>query len=210
MTGRDSTSNQTTPDGDITAAQTAAPEHVLAGMVTDWHEQLRDGTTVLIRPIGKGDAALERAFVEGLSAEAREYRFLGQIRVTDDLVKRMTEVDLTRDMALIALHVQDGVVAEIGVGRFYVAKDQQSCECAVVVGDVWQHKGLGTLLMRHLIDVARGRGIKRMISVDMASNTGMRDLAASLGFTRTAEEGYGAEVIHSLALQGSESPANTS
>jgi GNAT superfamily N-acetyltransferase len=200
MTGSGNISNRATPNTDPKAPPETAPARVMAGIVADWHEQLRDGTPILIRPIGKGDAALERAFVEELSAEAREYRFLGQVGVTDNLVKRMTEVDLTRDMALIALRDKDGVETEIGVARFYVAKDEQSCECAVAVQDEWQHKGVGTLLMRHLIDFARGRGIKRMVSIDMASNVGMRDLAASLGFTRTREAGYGAEVIHSLAL----------
>ena len=176
------------------------PAYAASAKVTDWHEQLPDGTSVLIRPIGKDDAALERAFIEGLSAQAINYRFLGYVRVTDDLVKRLTDVDLTRDMALVALHVKDDVVSEIGVARFYVAKDQQTCECAVAVSDAWQHRGVDTLLMRHLIDVARGRGVKRMISTDRADDKDMRDLAASLGFTRTPEPGYGAEVIHSLVL----------
>lgn len=165
-----------------------------------WHDKLRDGTLVLIRPIGKDDGALERAFIERLSPESREYRFLGQVKVSDDLVRGLTDVDYQRDMAFIALRHGAGEKREIGVSRFCIAKDGQSCECAVAVSDEWQHKGLGTLLMRHLIEVARQRGIKRMVSVDMAGNVAMRKLAESLGFDRKIESDYPSQVIHTLDL----------
>jgi GNAT superfamily N-acetyltransferase len=166
-----------------------------------WHDKLRDGTRVLIRPIGKDDGALERAFIERLSPESREYRFLGQVAVNDNLVRELTDLDYQRDMAFIALRHDAGEKREIGVSRFCVSKDGESCECAVVVSDEWQDKGLGTLLMRHLIEVARQRGIKRMISIDMAENVGMRNLAKSLGFDRTIYHDYPSEVLHTLDLQ---------
>ena len=104
-------------------------------------------------------------------------------------------------MAFIALRHDAGEKREIGVSRFCVSKDGESCECAVAVSDEWQDKGLGTLLMRHLIEVARQRGIKRMISIDMAENVGMRKLAKSLGFDRKIYVDYPSEVIHTLDLQ---------
>lgn len=78
--------------------------------------------------------------------------------------------------------------------------DGASCECAVAVSDEWQRKGLGTLLMRHLIDVGRQRASKRMVSIDMAENGAMREWAASLGFNRRIQAGYPAEAIHTLEL----------
>ena len=54
--------------------------------------------------------------------------------------------------------------------------------------------------MRHLIDVARQRGIKVMYSIDAANNQKMRDLAHSLGFERKVDLSYTSEVVHSLAL----------
>jgi GNAT superfamily N-acetyltransferase len=166
-----------------------------------WHDKLRDGTRVLIRPIGKDDGALERAFIERLSPESREYRFLGQVTASDDLVRELTNLNYQRDMAFIALRHDAGEKREIGVSRFCVSRDGESCECAVAVSDEWQDKGLGTLLMRHLIEVARQRGIKRMISIDMAENVGMRNLAKSLGFDRTIYHDHPSEVLHTLDLQ---------
>jgi GNAT superfamily N-acetyltransferase len=168
--------------------------------MSHWHETLRDGTQVLIRPIAKEDAALERTFIERLSPQSRENRFLGQMNASDDVARRLTDIDYRRDMAFIALRHDAGEKREIGVSRFYLSDDGSSCECAVTVADEWQGKGLGHLLMRHLIEVARQRGIKRMFSIDLAANKQMRELAASLGFERKVDRDYPSQVIHSLAL----------
>lgn len=168
--------------------------------MSHWHEMLRDGTRVLIRPIAKEDAALERAFLERLSPESRQYRFLGQVNFNDSMISRLTDIDYLRDMAFVALRHEAGEKREIGVSRFSMSDDGTSCECAVAVADEWQGRGLGHLLMRHLIEVARQRGVKRMFSIDSAANGPMRELAASLGFERRVEHDYPSEVIHSLAL----------
>ena len=165
-----------------------------------WQETLRDGTRVLIRPIRKEDAALERAFIDRLTPESLGYRFLGQIRVGDEMIRKLTDVDMGHDMAFVALRHDEGEKREIGVSRFYVSRDGQSCECAVTVSDAWQGRGVGHLLMQHLIDVARKRGIKWMYSIDAASNHRMRELAQSLGFEREVDPAYPSEVIHTLAL----------
>jgi len=47
---------------------------------SQWKEKLRDGTTVLIRPIRGEDAEIERRFIEQLSPAARRLRFLGEIK----------------------------------------------------------------------------------------------------------------------------------
>lgn len=168
--------------------------------MSHWHETLRDGTRVLIRPISKDDAALEHAFIERLSPASRWYRFLGQLKVSDDMIRRLTDIDYRRDMAFVALRHEAGEKREIGVSRFCLSDDGASCECAVAVSDEWQGRGLGHLLMRHLIEVARQRGIRRMFSVDSAGNDQMRDLAASLGFERKVDDEYPSQVIYSLAL----------
>ncbi len=165
-----------------------------------WHETLRDGARVLIRPIQKEDAALERAFIERLSPESRAYRFLGQIRVSDELIRRLTDINCDRDMAFVALRHEAGEKREIGASRFCVSDDEASCECAIAVSDEWQGRGVGYLLMRHLIDVARRRGIKRMVAVVSLGNQKMRNLAAGLGFEMNGNHEYPGELTYSLNL----------
>ena len=166
-----------------------------------WTETLRDGSHVLIRSIQPADIELERMFIERLSAASRRFRFLGSFREpTDELLRHLTDIDYRRDAALVALVHRDGQKREVGVGRFSLSADGRSCECAVVVADEWQNKGLGVLLMRHLIKVARERGIRSMISYDAADNTALRDLARFLGFSRAPDPDDPRQVVHTLVL----------
>jgi GNAT superfamily N-acetyltransferase len=81
---------------------------------------------------------------------------------SEALLKQLTAIDSSVAAAFIALIGTGPEEREIGVGKFNARADGRDCEFAVVVSDEWQHRGLGTLLMRHLIDVARSRGIKSM------------------------------------------------
>ena len=167
-----------------------------------WNETLSDGTQVIIRPIRKQDAELERAFIRRLSPESRRLRFLGQMNeASDELVKALTDIDYRHDVAFVALVHRDGEKREIGVARYGTNDDGTVCECAVAVADEWRNRGLGVLLMRHLIEVARSRGIRSMFSIDEADNGAMRELAKFLGFKRARDPDDATQVIHTLTLR---------
>ena len=190
------------PAAAVTARSPAASaSSAAANAKLRWTEVLRDGTHVIVRPIGKKDAAIERRFIERLSPESRRLRFLGQMTVPSEaLVRQFTDIDYDHDMAFIALVHRDNETLEIGVARYSTNADGTSCECAVTVSDEWHNKGLASILMRHLIDVARARGIRSKVSYDAIENTDMRQLADYLGFRRTTDPDDPHMVIHRLAL----------
>ena len=165
-----------------------------------WTEVLHDGQSVLIREIREQDTELERRFIEGLSPTSRRFRFLGSlVSPSEELLQQLVTLDPARDVALIALIGEGAEQTEIGVARLS-AEGDETCEFAVTVSDEWQHKGLGTLLMQHLINSAVERGIKSMHSFDAADNEPMREFAAHLGFKRTPDPEDGTRVVHSLEL----------
>ena len=166
-----------------------------------WSETLRDHSHVMIRPITPQDKAAERTFIEGLSLQARRYRFLGQVKCPSEaLIEKFTDIDYVHEVAFVAVIPEDGREQIVGVSRYSTDESGTTCECAVTVGDDWQNKGLGTLLMRHLIEVARTHGIRRMVSIDSAENVRMRDLATFLGFDSRVDPGDSSQVIHELNL----------
>jgi len=168
---------------------------------THWIDVLRDGTPVQIRPLREEDREREPAFISGLSHRARRFRFLGDFKqVSASQLEQLMDVDYAKRMAFIALIHDNGKLREIGVSRYSATMDETRCECAVTVADEWQNRGLGVLLMRHLIDHARRQGFKRMLSIDSASNEGMRDLAAYLGFRREMDPSDHCQVMHTLDL----------
>ncbi len=168
-----------------------------------WREALSDGSEVLIRPMRRQDADAERAFIQGLSAGSRRMRFLGQMSSPgDELIDALTDIDYVNDVALAAVIEKDGKERIIGVSRYAVDATRRRCECAVVVADDWQNKGLGTALMRKLIKLAQERGLEMMESIDLAENAEMHDLAEYLGFGRRQDPGDVRQVIYSLQLNG--------
>jgi GNAT superfamily N-acetyltransferase len=149
-----------------------------------WTQRLRDGSIVHIRPIDSGDTPRELAFLSRLSPEDRSYRFLGLMKdVTEGVARELTHVDPTSEVVLIAItNDGDGDDIEIGAARYQANRDGSTCDCAVAVDPVWQKRGIGALLMLHLINVARTRGVRRMYSVDAARCSGAHLLAERLGF----------------------------
>lgn len=184
--------SSTTPVGYRTSA---APEY------PRWSETLRDHSQVVIRPIMPQDRDAERAFIEGLSLEARRFRFLGQVKCpSESLIAKFTNIDYVHEVAFVAVISEDGHERIVGVSRYSTDESGMNCECAVTVSDEWQNRGLGTLLMHHLIEVARARGIRRMMSIDLAENVRMQDLAHYLGFDTRVDPDDASQVIHELTL----------
>ncbi len=165
------------------------------------HEVLEDGTPVVVRQIHEQDVELERRFIEALSPTSRRFRFLDTMRTPSEaLLKQMTSIDAAASAAYVALIVVDGVEREIGVARFSALPGGGDCEFAVTVADEWQRKGLGTLLVRRLVEVARSRGITKMHSSDASDNTAMRQFAAHLRFAHERDPEDSSHVLYTVDL----------
>jgi acetyltransferase len=151
-------------------------------LVSRW--QLPEGIDVTIRPIRPEDAGIEQAFVRGLSEESKHFRFMSSLReLSPAMLARFTQIDYDREMALIAVLDLEGAETEIGVVRYIINPDGETCEFALVVADEWQRKGVGQKLLVTLLDLAREKGLKTMLGDVLASNRPMLGLLTRLGFT---------------------------
>lgn len=166
------------------------------------HWSTPDGTPVHIRPIRPEDAGLETEFVSKLSPETRYFRFMNTVKeLAPAMLARLTQIDYDREMAFIATTDNQGTEIEIGVCRYAVNPDRDSCEFAVVVADDWQHRGLARKLMSLLIDTARSRGLKYMNGVFLANNERMLRFVQGLGFALSKDPEDNALVEGVLPLQ---------
>jgi acetyltransferase len=137
---------------------------------------------VTLRPLRPHDRDIEHAFVRGLSPETRSNRLLGgTIAVTPEYIERLVSVDFSRDMALAATTMLDGETL-LGVARYVLDEDDEAAEFAIVVADAWHGRGIGSRLLRKLIEAARRHGVKRLHGDILAMNRPMLDLARKLGF----------------------------
>jgi acetyltransferase len=163
---------------------------------------LRDGRCVRVRSIRPADATMDRAFFAGLSENSRYMRFMQHLaELTPRLVQQFTNIDDTREMALVALDDASGDETIVGIAR-YVAETEQaeSAEFAIVLADDWQGYGLGRALMEMLIDGARRRGLLRLAGSILAVNTPMHALATALGFAMHVDPDDARHLIATLDL----------
>jgi acetyltransferase len=160
-------------------------------LVSKW--QLADGTDITIRPIRPEDAELVQEFVRGLSEESKYFRYMSSMQeLTEIMLVRFTQIDYSREMALIAVTLVQDKEIQLGVVRYAINPDGDSCEFALVVADNIQGKGLGQKLMVSLMEAARSNGLSVIEGEVLSNNHNMLKLMAHLGFTiKSSEEDQG-------------------
>jgi acetyltransferase len=157
---------------------------------------LKNGFAVTIRPIRPEDEPLMVRFHEGLSERSvflRYFHFikLGQ-RVSHERLTRICFIDYDRDIALVAEAREAGGEARIiGVGRLTKQRGGNTAEFAIIVSDDLQGQGLGTELLRRLVQVGRAEGLNRITGDILPDNRDMQTVSERVGFTcrYAAEEG---------------------
>ncbi len=165
-----------------------------------WIDALANGTHVLIRSLQEQDREREFGFIQRLSAESRRSRFSSTFNEPPpSLMEQLMNVQYPLQMAYVALVHDNGELREIGVAR-YAQTEEHCCEFAVVVADDWQQKGLGRLLMIHLMDAARRNGFTRMAATDLATNYHLHRLVKKLGFASHYPDGEFSEIVHQCPL----------
>jgi acetyltransferase len=146
--------------------------------------RLRDGREAIVRPIRPEDEPLILALHAGLSEQTIRMRFFSMVKtLSRESLIRLCHLDYDREMALTAVLRANGESRLLGVSRYYLHPETGTAEFALVVSDAYQRQGLGRHLMQRLIEIARERGVKRLVGQVLAENTPMLHLMASIGFS---------------------------
>jgi GNAT superfamily N-acetyltransferase len=164
--------------------------------------RLRDGRSVLVRPIRPDDdGRLSDAF-DRLSPDTRYKRFLAlKPYLTDGEIDYFVNVDARDHTALVAAPADEPELI-IAVARFVRLEcDPTEAEFSIVIGDEYQRAGLGAELMAFLAEDARQAGIKRFVATILAENIAAHRLvqAIAIGAPRWVSHGSVDEVSFALA-----------
>lgn len=156
----------------------------------------KNGEQLSVRFLTPEDGDLLVDLVLRLSPETRYRRFhYGQETATMDEIRRrlppFLEVDGVDSLALIALTGEAKGQRIVGVGRFRRQPGAVEAEAAVVVRDDWHRQGVGSALMKQLVQVARSLGIVRFTAMIQAGNRAVHDMikAANIDFVSHIEHG---------------------
>jgi acetyltransferase len=144
--------------------------------------RLRDGREAIVRPIRPEDEPLIIALHAAHSEHTIRMRFFSMVKtLSRESLIRLCHLDYDREMALTAVLHEDGEPRLLGISRYYLNTETGTAEFALVVRDAYQRQGLGRHLMERLIDIARERGVQRLVGEVLAENAPMLHLMQSLG-----------------------------
>lgn len=146
-----------------------------------------DGTALHMRPVRADDAERLHRSLAQLSPEARRQRFLAPVAsFSNEFVQGLTEGASERQHVLLVLRKESGEEISIAGGRFIVGdtpETRDTCEFALIIGDVWQGQGIGRRLLQALIAEAQARNLRQMVGHILLDNRTMLTLARHSGFS---------------------------
>ena len=159
--------------------------------VSPW--KLKDGTAVTIRPIRPEDEPAMVKFHEGLSEESVYQRYFSSLKLTQRIAhERLTRIcfnDYDREIALVVERKNEkGENQILGVGRLSKLRGMNEGEFALIVSDKWQRQGLGTELLKRLIEIARTEKLERLTAIILADNQAMQHVSKKAGCKLTVDK----------------------
>jgi RimJ/RimL family protein N-acetyltransferase len=157
-------------------------------------EMLRDGRRIEIRAFRPEDRADFLAAVDRVGPRSRYLRFFTLKRsFTEREEEYFLNIDFDRHVALIVLMEEAGRKVIVGGGR-YIGVAPGKAEVAFAVIDPYQGQGIGAVLIRHLVVIARAAGLTELIAEVLPENKPMLKVFEKCGLlmNMTPE----AEVVH--------------
>jgi acetate---CoA ligase (ADP-forming) len=140
--------------------------------------QLRDGSTVRVRPVRADDAPAIHTFLAGLTADSIASRFFALPNL--EWATRWS-IDFEHDDRF-ALVAETGTPRRIVAHAGYVEAGPQRAEVAFVVADELQGRGVSTILLAHLAGVAAARGVATFTAEVLPANHRMIEVFRDCGF----------------------------
>jgi len=149
---------------------------------------MKDGTEVTLRPIRPDDEGLMAKFHETLSDRTVYMRYFCSLslrsRVAHDRLVRICHVDGDREVALVVDRTDQATGRHhiLAVGRLIRLETGDEAEVAILVSDRYQKHGLGTALLRRVVQIARDQKLRRVSGELLRDNLAMQTIVKKHGF----------------------------
>ena len=146
--------------------------------------KLRDGRTVLLRPIKPEDEPLWMEMFQNFSEESIRYRFFQIIKDTPHETRvRYCNIDYDREIAIVPELTENGRKKILGVTRVSIEPDGKKGEIAFITADPWQGLGLGTKMVDYAIEICKDMKLDTVYAIILQDNYRAIALMKKMGFT---------------------------
>ena len=150
--------------------------------------RLRDNTIAILRPIRPEDEPLMIEFHKTLSEQSVRFRYFSllklETRIAHERLTRICFNDYDREIALVIDYKNPQTARHeiLGVGRLSKLHGLDEAEWAIMISDQWQGHGLGTKLLRLLVEIGRKEKLSRIFAHILPDNSVMRHVSKKVGF----------------------------
>ena len=149
---------------------------------------LRDGTEIFFRPVKPTDEPSLSEMLYSLSEESVRTRYMTQTMTFPHKdVQQLTNIDYLNDLAIVGTVPSVSGEQVVAIAQYFLDPKTQAAEVAFIVQDEWQQKGMGTLLLDYLTQVAKQRGVKRFYAKVLPANKAMLAVFYNSGFKVNTE-----------------------
>ena len=147
----------------------------------------------MLRPVKISDEPLLKDFFYSLSDQSIHRRFMSQRKdMPHERLQDFVIIDYTNEMIILAVEKKEEDVEEVvGLGQYGIDPNSHTAEVALVVRDDHQCKGIGTVLLSYLTELAQKDGLMGFTAEVLMENAAMMHLFEKMGFDiqRRTEEG---------------------
>ena len=186
----------------------------LPSAVYPWKEQRversKDGVDIVVRPVRMSDVEALQDLFYSLSNESARQRFMAYRHAYPRAeMQQLVDADYVESLALVASEPSAGEL--IAMARYDMDPATRFGDIAFAVRDEWQRRGIGSVLMRRMLDAARANGLRGFSADVLAGNQGMLMVFQQSGLTvqsRFDGSFYHLEMPFDAPLPLSQSPAS--
>jgi acyl-CoA hydrolase/RimJ/RimL family protein N-acetyltransferase len=169
------------------------PEHL------ETYRTTKGGVEVLFRPVRISDEPLLKDFFYSLSDQSIYQRFISSRKdMPHERLQEFVVIDYTAEMVILAVIEVEGMERVIGIGQYGIDPETHTAEVALVVGDDYQNRGVGTELLNYLTLLAKREGFLGFTAEVLIENRAMMFLFERAGFSIEKKRGAGVYELRML------------
>ena len=148
------------------------------------HRTTHTGCDLTLRPVKISDEPLLKDFFYSLSDQSIHRRFMSQRRdMPHERLQDFVIIDYTNEMVILAVEKKnEDEEVVVGLGQYGIDTNSHTAEVALVVRDDSQCKGVGTVLLSYLTELAQKEGLLGFTAEVLMENAPMMHLFEKMGF----------------------------
>ncbi len=164
------------------------------------HRELttRSGLRIHVRPATPADQADLAEFFRHVTPDDLRFRFLGNVKIGEERLAEMTDVDHETTESFIATDGRDGPI--IALAMLACDRELTTGEVAVSIRGDYKNRGIGWELLGFVTEVAAAKGVRRVQSLESRQNRDAIELEQERGFKARSYEGDASLVLLEKAV----------